>query len=215
MRCLFCVRSHQIPLIFERPQRGRRSNLTHVPSGECRLFTLFEKCFFYICIPSLCAVMAASVFMQHRLLTASVSHGGPFFALLPSCVLQSILCFCSKTKNRAFFLLAMDNGRALIERLTFPGAALSSGRWFIAFLLPPSVGFESEGFLCILYGVGLTTTCPLGSGGDGYVSNWVPLLPCMADLWRMGHCRRRWMNGSLAGIMVSLAWFELGGHKGA
>lgn len=112
---------------------------------------------------SLGAVMAASVFMQHRLLTASVSHGGPFFVLLPSCVLRSILCFFQTQKSR--FLSPGYAQWACIDRAIdhFLELLYLRDAGFVAFRLPPSVGFESEGFLCILYGVGLTTTCPLGS----------------------------------------------------
>jgi len=57
MRCLFCVRSHQIPLLCSSVPnfRGPRSNMTRVRRAKsCRLFpqSLRKKCFSYICITS-------------------------------------------------------------------------------------------------------------------------------------------------------------------
>ena len=98
----------------------------------------------------------------------------------------------SKTKNCAFFLRAI-NGFAWTAVSSQPGSC----RCHVARC--DSKG--GRGIICILYGVGLTSICPLVRGG-GFLSKWVRVFPCIiADPWSMGRCRRRWMNGSLAGIV--------------
>jgi hypothetical protein len=84
----------------------------------------------------LLGVVIAALIVQHRLFTASVSHGGHFFQLLPA--------FCdifSKRKKTCVFFLRYFR---------------ISG-WLISLLLSwVSNQQKNMGILCILYGVGLT-----------------------------------------------------------
>ena len=125
--------------------------------------------------------------MQHRLFTASVSHGGHLFLLLPSCVLQSSFFF-STTKTCAFFLRAFF--RILVISPLHPLARL--------------VCFEAKkGILCILYGVGLTCNCMSSAFGSVEADYLRMRASCFISLSILiiflgprgiGRCRH-WKNG--------------------
>jgi len=87
----FLVRSHQIPLMFERSQSWGLVRMTRSRRAKSYLLHLFEKVLFpisasprrcYGCIFGMCSI---------DVLTASVSYGGQFFAYLFA---PSASCFC-------------------------------------------------------------------------------------------------------------------------
>lgn len=117
--------------------------------------------------------------MQHRLFTASVSHGGHLFLLLPSCVLQSIF-----ENTCAFFLRAFSDTGYLA--VTSHGAA-------------GVFRTQKMGILCILYGVGLTCNCMSSAIGSVEADCLRIGAPCFISLSiliiflgprGMGRCRR-------------------------
>lgn len=122
--------------------------------------------------------------MRHRLFTASVSHGGHFFLLLPSCVLRLIF---EEENMCSFFLRAF---------FTDTGYCAVAPHGVLVCFAP------KNGILCILYGVGLicNMSSVFGSVEADLFPNGSILLHCFAcsdhfsRTWRMGCCRRRWMN---------------------
>lgn len=122
--------------------------------------------------------------MQHRLFTASVSHGGHLFLLLPSCVLQSIF----ENTNVCFLSLGFF-GYWLSRRYT------SRRSWCFS---KPKMGI-----LCILYGVGLTCNCMSSAIGSVEADCLRTGAPCFISLSILiiflgprgiGRCRH-WKNG--------------------
>lgn len=81
----------------------RESRSNDAPSGE-RNST--KSAFFYICIHlSRCCYSCIGRVWQHRLLTASVSNGGPLLVFLPLCVFPRSILFRSPQKNPRFLSL--------------------------------------------------------------------------------------------------------------
>lgn len=131
-------------------------------------FHLLRKVIFYTCIHLLGAVMAVLAEpLQHRLLTASVSYGGPFLfnALLqPSCLSRFVF------ENQKPRFLSPGFAFEIFYRCAAVGDGVLS--WLFSFsniyyyliVVGRLVeGFSNWEFFCILYGVGLTaSTCPLG-----------------------------------------------------
>jgi len=100
----FLVRSHQIPLMFERSQLwGLRSNDAFCAERRVSFLTSSKKCFSLYCITSALLWLHFRN-VQHRRLTASVSYGGQFFAYLfaPSASCSAVTFVFSKTQNPRF-----------------------------------------------------------------------------------------------------------------
>lgn len=159
---------------------GTTFEVTRVRRAESAGFSPSSKsALFYTCI-HLCRCCCGCIDLsQHRLLTASVSHGGPFSLLLPLCVLRSTL-FLRKPKTV----------------LSFSGLSMGShGR-----PSPRSRGAGGNSLHSIWRWLDIHMSSGVRRGG--FLSKWARVFPCIiADPWSMGRCRRRWMNGSLAGIM--------------
>jgi hypothetical protein len=150
---VFCVRSHQIPLLFERPRSGDTFESTRVRRAENAGFRHSSKSAF----STSASISRRCVMPLHRLVTASVSYGGLFFLLLPSCVLRSIRS--SKTKNSRF--LSPGGCGQCTDRAIYPVLKVCFSFSSMGRLLSLLCFAWIYGVLCILYGVGLTTTCPL------------------------------------------------------
>lgn len=106
MRCLFCPSLIRYPFLFERSHSsGNYVRMTRAPSGEYnspRKVLLSTSAFI-----SLGVVMAASVeFCSNRLLTASVSNGGPL-SCVPALVFSAVNSV-SKTKKSPRFSLSLS-----------------------------------------------------------------------------------------------------------
>jgi hypothetical protein len=150
--------------------------------------TLHEKCFFSTCaFISLGVVLAASVeFCSNRLLTASVSNGGPL-SCVPALVFSAVNSV-SKPKKTPRFSLPLPSSLPAISARTKPkvcfyewtcidGRCNEESRFYWDFFFKKMLldlsqmlcevdGFSTHGcFLCISYGVGLTgfSSKPSGS----------------------------------------------------
>lgn len=173
--------------MFERPHWGY-VRVTRVRRAEIDDFSSSRKVLFFSSHWSSRCCYGCIHHVQHRLFTASVSHGGHLFLLLPSCVLQSISI--SKTKTCAFFLRALFFFGYWLSR-----RYISRRGWCVS---KPKMGI-----LCILYGVGLTCNCmssAFGSveadclriGASRFIS--LSVLIIFLGPRGIGRCRR-WKNG--------------------
>lgn len=105
MRCLFCPSHHQIPHFCSSVPTVRepRSNDAR---AERRVHLSMKSAFFYICIHlSRCCYGCIGRVLRHRLLTASVSNGGPL-SCVPALVLILAIDIVSKTQKIPRFLLS-------------------------------------------------------------------------------------------------------------
>ena len=117
----FPVRSHQIPHFVRAFPNGDHVRMTRVRRAKsCRHFLQpLRKKVLFLNLHPLGAVMAGCIgrILQHRLLSASVSHGGQLlacrflFAALVVCFCGSISSFFGKTSYLTLFsLLLWTNG---------------------------------------------------------------------------------------------------------
>lgn len=194
------VRSRQIPLMFERPQWGH-VRVTRLRRAENDDFSSSRKVLFLFASSRCC--YGCIDHMQHRLFTASVSHGGHLFLLLHSCVLQSKIF---RTKKKSFPL--SFSGLFLI--LAISPLHVTAHRW-ISKLKGYSLHsvwrwLDMQPYVFLFFRV----------RGHHLSPNESTSLRCFlySDLflgpWRMGCCRRRWMNGHTYGF---LTWFHFGREK--